>query len=261
MTFRHLISFLVFFSKCFLLPHCSANPFPSKASAPLLTSIEHFSFYLTESRLDLPRLCVHADDPSQYYPCVLNYIGLNSWSLYRCPNYSTFDEQTQQCLQKIPISDNFEQLASTPSISNVQFYRLASFILHRSTSNEDHELQQRRLVSLPPIFDQFIDSLAKKSPSETVGRRSLTMRLLQRSEIFFQRMKRDLPDPSSAGVIWSHGYPLMRLDSRPILEQMPTINSRSLQFPSTNHHPVAVSEGESSFSLSDIHHLSFSMCR
>lgn len=100
----------------------------------------------------------------------MNYIGLNSWSLYRCPNDSTFDEQTQQCLLKIPISDTFEQLASFPSISNVQFYRLASFILHRSASNEEQDIQQRRLVSLPPIFDQFIDELENKKTFEKVKR-------------------------------------------------------------------------------------------
>lgn len=56
-------------------------------------------------------------------------------------------------------------------------------------------------------------------------------------------MKRDMSG-SSTGVIWSHGYPLMQLNSQPVLEQTQPINSRSLQYPSSNHHPIAVSEGE-----------------
>ena len=115
------------------------------------------------SKIDLPRLCVYHADPSQYYPCVLNYIGLNSWSLYRCPNLSTFDEQSQQCLVKIPIDDSFEQLASYQSTSSIQFFRLASFILATPATSEESVLQQeRRLVSLPPITEQLIETMPKR---------------------------------------------------------------------------------------------------
>jgi hypothetical protein len=100
----------------------------------------------------LPRLCVYERDRTQYYPCVLNYIGLNSWSLYRCPHRSTFDEQTQQCLTKIPVSDTFEQLATY----------LASFIRTSSVGHDESSTQQRRLISLPPMIDKLIDRLSMK---------------------------------------------------------------------------------------------------
>lgn len=73
-----------------------------------------------------------------------------------------FDEQTQQCLMKIPISDTFDQLATYQSTANVQFFRLASFILATPQPNEDPTSQsQRRLVSLPPIIEKLVDSITK----------------------------------------------------------------------------------------------------
>ena len=120
---------------------------------------------LLEAVLELPRLCVYHDDPSQYYPCVLNYIGLTSWSLYRCPNQATFDEESQQCLVKVPISDTFEQLTTFPSVEHAQFRRLASFIVATPVPNEDPDVTQqqlRRLVSLPPMADKLIESLASR---------------------------------------------------------------------------------------------------
>ncbi len=119
--------------------------------------------FVLDSLTDLPRLCVHHNDPSQYYPCVLNYIGLNSWSLYRCPDKSTFDEISQQCLIKIPINDAFEQLASLPSIENAQFHRIASFILAAPVPNDDEQdfeqqlQQQRGLISLSPTVDRLME--------------------------------------------------------------------------------------------------------
>jgi hypothetical protein len=106
----------------------------------------------------------------------LNYIGLNSWSLYQCPNLSNFDEQSQQCLVKIPIDDSFEQLASYSSTASIQFVRLASFILATPAPNEDLAIQhERRLVSLPPITEKLIDGVPKKkrlsNVRETLERR------------------------------------------------------------------------------------------
>ena len=118
---------------------------------------------------ELPRLCVYHEDPSQYYPCVLNYIGLTSWSLYRCPNQATFDEESQQCLVKVPISDTFEQLTTFPSVEHAQFRRLASFIIATPVPNEDLDVAQQqlqRLVSLPPMADRLIDSLASRKLSK-----------------------------------------------------------------------------------------------
>ena len=83
--------------------------------------------------LESARLCVYRHDRSQYYPCALNYIGLNSWSLYRCPGQSTFDEISQQCLVKIPINDAFDQLSSSSSGVDGQFQRIARFFLAKPT--------------------------------------------------------------------------------------------------------------------------------
>ena len=111
---------------------------------------------------DLPRLCAYNPDPSQYYPCVLNYIGLSSWSLYRCPDKSTFDEISQQCLIKIPVNDAFEKLALSLSTNTGQFHRVASFVLATQVPNENQDLQfqqrQTRLVSFPPTFDKLMKS-------------------------------------------------------------------------------------------------------
>ncbi len=126
-------------------------------------------FLFLDFLTNLPRLCVYHNDRSQYYPCVLNYIGLNSWSLYRCPDRSTFDETSQQCFVKIPINDAFEQLASLPSTENAQFRRLASFIVATPVPNEDQYVQQQiRLVSLPPTVDKLMESFSMKKPLRKV---------------------------------------------------------------------------------------------
>jgi len=121
-------------------------------------------FLFLDFLTNLPRLCVYHNDRSQYYPCVLNYIGLNSWSLYRCPDRSTFDETSQQCLVKIPINDAFEQFASLPSVENAQFHRIASFILATPISNDDQDLQkqQRGIVSFPPTIENLMDPFSYK---------------------------------------------------------------------------------------------------
>ncbi|CAF3391967.1 unnamed protein product [Rotaria socialis] len=188
---------------------------------------------LSKSLPDLPRLCAYHRDPSQYYPCVLNYIGLNSWSLYRCPDPSKFDETSQQCLVKMPVNDAFEQLATSSPIENAQFHRVASFIIgSKSQSNESQDLQeqqQARLVSLPPTIDKLMDSFSMQKFSH------------------HKRAERDTSEQSS-GIIWSHGYPLMKIDNRPIVEEDLSINSKSDQPYGRSHHhhhpPPPVNEDE-----------------
>lgn len=85
--------------------------------------------------LESARLCAYQQDRSQYYPCALNYIGLNSWSLYRCPGQSTFDEASQQCLVKVPINDEFDRLSSETSGMDGQIQRIARFFLAKPTAN------------------------------------------------------------------------------------------------------------------------------
>lgn len=135
-------------------------------------SLEIF-FNLSSSHLDFrrdfPRLCAYHHDPSQYYPCVLNYIGLNSWTLYHCPDQTIFDEVSQQCLMKIPINDAFEQLASLPSMEDAQFHRIASFILATPSTNEGEGDSQDGIVSLPPMIDRFVESLSSEKLVRRVG--------------------------------------------------------------------------------------------
>ncbi|CAF1218883.1 unnamed protein product [Adineta ricciae] len=176
--------------------------------------------------IDFPRLCVYRNDSSQYYPCVLNYIGLSSWSLYRCPEQSTFDEASQRCLVKVAVNDAFDQLASQPTTEMAQFHRVASFILATPVPNEDQDLQQqfKRLVSLPPTIDKLMEPFSmKKLPRK--------------------RAERDIDD-HSAGVIWSHGSPLMRVDTKPIADDKPSINGKVGRFSVVQRHRVPVNEDE-----------------
>lgn len=100
----------------------------------------------------------------------MNYIGLNSWTLYQCPDRAIFDEVSQQCLVKIPINDAFEQLASLPSMEEAQFHRIASFVLATPTINEEEEEnQQEGIVSLPPMIDQFVEPEPSKRLLRRVG--------------------------------------------------------------------------------------------
>ncbi|CAF0915720.1 unnamed protein product [Rotaria sp. Silwood1] len=184
---------------------------------------------ISRSSSDLPRLCAYYRDPSQYYPCVLNYIGLNSWALYRCPDRSTFDETSQQCLVKIPINDAFEQLALLSSTDNAQFHRVASFILAtppQTNENDDlqEQQQQTRLVSLPPTIDKLMESLSMK-------------------KLLHKRAERDTSEQLS-GIIWSHGYPLMKLDNKPILEKDSSIKPKSSHSSVVVRHLIPVNEDE-----------------
>ncbi|CAF1041436.1 unnamed protein product [Adineta steineri] len=182
---------------------------------------------ISNSITELPRLCAYQNDPSQYYPCVLNYIGLSSWSLYRCPNRSTFDETSQQCLVKIPINDAFEQLALLPSTEIAQFHRVASFILATPMPNDDQDLerqQHKRLVSLPPTIEKLMEPFSMK-------------------KLLRKRAKRDITEHSS-GVIWSNGSPLMKIDDKPIVQEKSSVNSKLGHFSIVHRHRTAINEDE-----------------
>lgn len=93
--------------------------------------------YFDLSFIESPRLCVHHLNPSQYYPCALNYIGLNSWSLNQCPNQFIFDEQSQQCLMKVPVTDAFEKILALSSVDNSLFQKITNFILSKQNPKEE----------------------------------------------------------------------------------------------------------------------------
>ena len=75
--------------------------------------------FFVDFEIETPRLCVHITDPTQYYPCVLNYIGTNSWSLYHCPDGFKFDERMQQCVK--PNSIDLSSLFEKKGRPNIQF--------------------------------------------------------------------------------------------------------------------------------------------
>ena len=102
-------------------------------------------------RIVFPRLCAYYNDASQYYPCAINYIGINNWSLYRCPDGSIFDEPSQQCLMKFPISESFDQLAMLSSSDNSQFKKIASFFVPKPYPNRE---QQTGVMGPFPINEQ-----------------------------------------------------------------------------------------------------------
>jgi hypothetical protein len=170
----------------------------------------------------------------------LNYIGLNSWSLYRCPDRSTFDEVSQQCLVKIPINDAFEQLSLLPSAENAQFHRIASFILATPTPNEDEGFQEQRgLVSLPPTIDRFMEPFSLKRLLRKVRKER---KINEHVWFLFQRAQRDISEDASS-VIWSHGYPLMKLNNKPIFQRKLPINAKLNHFSVVVRQPIPVSEG------------------
>lgn len=147
------------------LPHLHGQTFSSERTNVQNSSpSSHLDF-----RRDFPRLCAYHHDPSQYYPCVLNYIGLNSWTLYRCPDRTIFDEVSQECLMKIPINDAFEQLASLSSNEDAPFHHIASFILATPSTNENEGDSQERIVSLSPMVDRFVEPFSSEKLLRRVG--------------------------------------------------------------------------------------------
>ncbi|CAF0951628.1 unnamed protein product [Adineta ricciae] len=84
-----------------------------------------------------PRLCAFRNNPSQYYPCALDSLGLNSWSFYRCPDETIFDEILQQC-SKTALSDLYPSLSST---DDAQLERISNFIVSHPVSDA------RRLIT------------------------------------------------------------------------------------------------------------------
>ncbi len=68
----------------------------------------------------------------------MNHIGLNSWSFYNCPDGSTFDETSQQCLIKVPISDTFDQF----DFDETQFQKLANFFVTNPPTVNEQQLDK-----------------------------------------------------------------------------------------------------------------------
>jgi hypothetical protein len=62
-------------------------------------------------------------------------MGWKSWSLSTCPDGSTFDEASQQCLMKIPISDTFDQFSLLSPNDESQFQKIANFFVGNQASN------------------------------------------------------------------------------------------------------------------------------
>ena len=116
-----------------------------------------FSFIFLSIWLESARLCAYDRDPSQYYPCALNHIGLNSWSLYQCPSKSTFDESSQQCLVKLPISDTFGQLVDSPTSNDVQFQRVAQFFLSKPTGVHQEPVRENPWNKVRDRFEKGIE--------------------------------------------------------------------------------------------------------
>jgi hypothetical protein len=48
----------------------------------------------------------------------------------------------------------------------------------------------------------------------------------------------------AGGVFWSNGYPLMKLDDQPIVDQKLLVNSKLNYFSLDDPYPIPVSEGK-----------------
>ncbi len=70
-------------------------------------------------------------------------MNLNNWSLYQCPDQSIFDETSQQCLIKVPISDTFDQFTS--STDDTLFQKIANFIVSNPISHDEQQEQKNRI--------------------------------------------------------------------------------------------------------------------
>ena len=170
MTIRYSFSTLVFYHWLFSHQFLIVQAFSSEETHTSTHSSPRSSL-----RLETPRLCAHQTDPSQYYPCALNYIGLNSWSLNRCPERSTFDETSQQCLVKIPVSDTFDQLASISSVVDGQFQRMARFFVDKPSGKPRAHVQQPFESSTPPLpVETTTPVVLIKKRFDEVGRRSVS---------------------------------------------------------------------------------------
>ncbi|CAF0922618.1 unnamed protein product [Rotaria sordida] len=164
------------------------------------------NFLIAQQYSKSPRLCVYHNNPSQYYPCVLGYIGLNSWSLYQCPDQFIFDETLQQCSMKVPIKNTFDQIASLSSIDDILFQQISNFILSKSMFEEEQQTTTMKPFSTKKIFNEEV--------------------------------------VHEGGVFWANGYPLMKLNDKSIFEQQSSINSKLNYFSYKHPYPTPVSEDE-----------------
>ncbi|CAF2370308.1 unnamed protein product [Rotaria sp. Silwood2] len=164
------------------------------------------NFLIAQQYSKSPRLCVYQNNPSQYYPCILNYIGLSSWPLYRCPDQLIFDETLQQCLMKVPMKKTLDQITSLSSIDNTLFQKITNFILSKPTLNEEQQT-----TTIKPF-------LTTKS--------------------FNEQAEHD------GGVFWANGFPLMKLKDKSIFEQKPSFSSKLNYFSFKHPYPTPVSEDE-----------------
>jgi hypothetical protein len=82
-------------------------------------------------------------------------MGWNSWSLYQCPDGSIFDESSQQCLMKVPISDTFDQFALLSPNDETQFQKIANFFVGNSFSNEEQQGQKKNIIEPSLIKNLF----------------------------------------------------------------------------------------------------------
>lgn len=177
MTVRYSFPMLVFYPWFLSHQFLVAQSFSSEETTTPTPFSRHASSSSSSRRLETPRLCAHQKDPSQYYPCALNYIGLNSWSLNRCPDRSTFDETSQQCLVKIPVSDTFDQLASISSVVDGQFQRMARFFVDRPSGKPRPYAQQVfESTTRPPPLETTTSEVLIKKRFDEVGRRSVAHR-------------------------------------------------------------------------------------
>ncbi|CAF4808080.1 unnamed protein product [Rotaria sp. Silwood1] len=164
-------------------------------------------FLVAQQYSKSPRLCVSHNNPSQYYPCVLNHIGLNSWSLYQCPDQLIFDETSQKCLRKIPMSNTFDQIASLSSIDDLLFQKITNYILSKPSFAEEQQTTTMKPFSIEKNFNEHVAH-------------------------------------EEGGVFWANGYPLMKLNDKSIFEEKPSINSKLNDFAFKHPYPTPVSEDE-----------------
>ncbi|CAF4013401.1 unnamed protein product [Rotaria magnacalcarata] len=86
------------------------------------------------------RLCVNRKNPSQYYPCALNYIGIKSWSIYQCPDQLLFDETLQKCYAKAtPLSRRLDQRTLLSSLDNSLYEQINNLLRSNSIFQEEEQ--------------------------------------------------------------------------------------------------------------------------
>ncbi len=74
---------------------------------------------------------------------------MNSWSLYQCRDQTTFDETSQQCLMKIPISDTFDRLASSVPIQKIE-----NFVVPNAIPDEEQDKSIIETVLMKKLLNE-----------------------------------------------------------------------------------------------------------